>query len=184
MHSNSIKGNSTAGGFTLLELMAAITLLGILLGVGVPSFNAMIRNNRAAAGANDFLTALSITRSEAMKRGMPVTICAADAAGTDCSGEDTSEWVNGWLVFSDRGGDSGVIDTDEGDEVVQRFAALGGGLSLSTAEVGFLTFRADGALASAPVEFGLEHDHCTGENRRVIAIVPTGRANLSKEACE
>src|SRR5690606_31096409 len=94
-------------GFTLLELMVAITVLGVLLGIGVPAFNDMIRNNRVAAQANEFTTALSLARSEAARRGMPVAVCASNAAQNACAGDDVDNWGNGWLIFSDRDGSAG-----------------------------------------------------------------------------
>ena len=56
-------------GFTLLELMVTITVAAMVLGLGVPSFVDLIRNNRAATNVNELLTAFSIARSESIKRG-------------------------------------------------------------------------------------------------------------------
>ena len=67
-------------GFTLLELMITVAVLAILLSLGVPSFAETIRNNRVAAQTNELVTALSLARSEASKRGMPVSVCAGAAA--------------------------------------------------------------------------------------------------------
>src|SRR5690606_8981645 len=54
-----------AVGFTLLELLTAIAVLGVLLAIGVPAFTETIRTNRLAAQANDVVQALSMARSEA-----------------------------------------------------------------------------------------------------------------------
>jgi len=173
----------TSRGFTLLELMTAITVLGILLGLGVPAFNEIVRNNRVAAQANDLVLALNLTRSEATKRGMPVSICAASsAAQTACGDSDQDDWKFGWLVFSDRTGTAGVIDAD--DELLQTSRIVSEGLHL-TSDTGFARFAADGSLVE-PVSatFTLQHVKCTGNNRREISVSSTGRANLAKEACE
>ena len=63
-------------GFNLLELMAALAVLGILFSLGVPSFSQMIRDNRVVANTNELVVALSVARSEAVKRGVPMTVCA------------------------------------------------------------------------------------------------------------
>src|SRR5688572_11559184 len=42
-------------GFTLLELMAAIAVLGILLGIGVPAFREMLAANRLTSVANEMV---------------------------------------------------------------------------------------------------------------------------------
>lgn len=172
----------TSRGFTLLELMVGITVLGILLGIGVPAFNEIVRNNRVAAQANELITALNLTRSEATKRGLPVTICAAaDADQDSCAAADAKDWKNGWVIFSDRTGTAGKIDGD--DEVLQVSHAVSGGLVLTSDDKGFARFSAEGSLLSSPMTFSLEHTQCTGDNRREIAIVASGRANLAKEPC-
>ena len=56
-------------GFNVLELMVAVAVLGVLLGLGVPSFTQMIRDNRVVADTNELVVALSAARSEAVKRG-------------------------------------------------------------------------------------------------------------------
>ena len=55
-------------GFTLMELMIVLTLAGIILALGAPSFGEFRRNNRMAGIANDFLVGVQIARSEAIKR--------------------------------------------------------------------------------------------------------------------
>jgi type IV fimbrial biogenesis protein FimT len=184
MHSTRI----ASAGFTILELMVGITVLGVLFAIGIPSFNEMTRNNRAITQANELLTALSLARSEAMKLGMPVSICAANAAQTACAGNNTDDWVNGWLVFSDRIGTAGTINpaVPTGDQILQTSHAISGGLTLTSGAVGFVRFGASGGRidpAGANVTFGVEHRDCTGDNRRTITINLTGRANLQKVAC-
>lgn len=168
-------------GFTLLELMVAITVLGILLGLGVPAFNDIIRNNRVAAETNQLMTALAYARSEANRRGMPVSICASNVAQTACAGAST--WTNGYLVFSDRDGDPGEIDGD--DALIQTSRAIPRGVQLVAEDVDFLRFGADGGLLEpvAPIDFEIQHEKCRNQNRRVITLIATGRASLAREAC-
>jgi type IV fimbrial biogenesis protein FimT len=178
-------------GFTVIELMVTVMLLGILLGIGIPSFQATIRNNRTTAQANDVTAALTYARSEATKRGLPVTICAADTARTGCAGATASNWANGWLIFVDAGGTAGVLDTGSGDVLLQTSPRVTTGLQLSSNNLGFLRYgrsgqptNTGGAAAGAVVlSLGLQHQSCTGTDRRVIAVVRTGRPNLTKTAC-
>ena len=83
-------------GFNLLELMTAVAVLGILLGLGVPSFTQMIRNNRVVANTNELVVALSAARSEAVKRGLPTSVCARNAATSDvCRTGTANNWSSG-----------------------------------------------------------------------------------------
>ena len=169
-------------GFTLIELLMGITVLGLLLAIGIPSFSEMVRNNRTTTQVNEFVSSLSVARSEAMKRGMPVSICAANEAQTACAGADAADWANGWLIFTDRLGNPGVID--EGDEILQRARAIGMGLGMASNDVGFVRFGSVGRPTEAvDVSFDIEHESCSGNNRRVVAVQRTGRVSTRKDSC-
>ncbi|WP_292743448.1 pilus assembly FimT family protein, partial [Methylophaga sp. UBA3595] len=61
-------------GFTLIELMITLVVVIILVSIAAPSFNAMIRDNRLATEANNFLGSLQLAKSEAIRRGVQVTM--------------------------------------------------------------------------------------------------------------
>lgn len=178
-------------GFTLLELMAAITVGGILLGIGIPAFNETIRNNRTAAQTNELITSLSLARSEATKRGMPVSVCAAKTA-TKCQEGTVKNWSLGWLVFTDRIDTPGSIDAAvpaaDGDQILQSPRAVTNGMQVTTNSISFVRYGANGGLinpsgSTLPV-FGIEHEQCTGEHARTITLSRTGQASLdSKVPC-
>jgi prepilin-type N-terminal cleavage/methylation domain-containing protein len=68
-------------GFTLVELMVAIMVLAILLGLAVPSFRDASLGSRLAGYANDMVASSQLARSEAVKRNRLVVICATGACG-------------------------------------------------------------------------------------------------------
>ncbi|HEY8034537.1 MAG TPA: GspH/FimT family pseudopilin [Methylobacter sp.] len=92
-------------GFTLLELMVTIAIAGILVGAAIPSFTSIIASNRLTTYANDLVTALNLARSEAVKRGIQVTVRRKGATST--------QWESGWDVFVDS--DSSNDFNDDGD---------------------------------------------------------------------
>ena len=55
-------------GFTLIELVIAITILGILTVLGIPSFTEWIHNTQVRNAAEASLNALQVARSEAVRR--------------------------------------------------------------------------------------------------------------------
>ncbi|HYJ39397.1 MAG TPA: GspH/FimT family pseudopilin, partial [Steroidobacteraceae bacterium] len=89
-------------GFTLMELMAAIAVLGVLSAVAVPSFTNLINRNRLTSQANELLSSIQFARIEAIRSNARVTFCGAASATAD--GED--DCVDGaqpfWVVI---GGD-------------------------------------------------------------------------------
>jgi type IV fimbrial biogenesis protein FimT len=102
-------------GFTLIELMVTLVVAAILLIVGVPSFQELIKSNRMTSRVNTFVTGLHYARSEAAKRGSRVTLCkSADLGNCTTSGG----WEQGWILFTDEG-TAGTLDGN--DAIISAF---------------------------------------------------------------
>jgi type IV fimbrial biogenesis protein FimT len=89
MKMNAAKVSRIMRGFSLLELVAVLSIAAILLSVGIPNFYGFIQNQRITTITNDFFYALNLTRSEALKRGMRVDL-------VPIARED---WSQGWIIF-------------------------------------------------------------------------------------
>lgn len=89
-------------GFNIIELMVAIAVLGILLGIGVPAMQSFIQNNRLTSQINQLSTTFALARSEAVKRNQQVVVCSS-TSGTACTTGST--WDDGWMVYVDRDAD-------------------------------------------------------------------------------
>lgn len=92
-------------GFTLVELMVTLAVIAIVVSIAAPSFGQLIRENRAATQANNVLASIQLARSEAINRGIEVTMLPAS----------NSNWHEGWTVFTDWDAD-GVFDGDVDDK--------------------------------------------------------------------
>jgi type IV fimbrial biogenesis protein FimT len=57
-----------ADGFTLVELMVAIAIMGALLSVGIPSMTTWVVSNKARAAAEFYAEGLAMARREAITR--------------------------------------------------------------------------------------------------------------------
>ncbi len=80
-------------GFTLIELMIVVVLIAVIAAIAAPSFANMIRDNRLTTQANNLLASLQLARSEAVSRGVQVTVRRA--------GNNNGVWEQGWQVFTD-----------------------------------------------------------------------------------
>ena len=61
-------------GFTIIELMITVAVVGVLAAVALPSFNYTIKNSRVKTTASDLHSSLLYARSEAIKRNADVTV--------------------------------------------------------------------------------------------------------------
>lgn len=98
------RNRQTISGFTLVELMVTMAIAAILLTQAVPSFRAMIANNRITTQVNELVTAINYGRSEAAKLNTRVVLCrsANSNTGSPSCGGTANTWTTGWLLFADR----------------------------------------------------------------------------------
>jgi type IV fimbrial biogenesis protein FimT len=171
----------THRGFTLIELMTAILVLAILLGMGIPSYREMARSNRVTTSANDLVTSLSMARSESLRRSVPVSVCAS-TDGTACvTAKPTTitDWTTGWIAFTDANS-NGTIDA--GDEQLQTWGAPAGDTKLRGSG-SFITYTTTGMLTGTR-NFDVYFNACTGNKARHIDVTLIGLlTTTSNTAC-
>lgn len=107
-------------GFTLIELMAVVAVVAILVVVGIPTLRDTMIRSRLSGQVQEFYGTLALARSEAIKRGLPVSICKSNT-GTSCTAG--SAWRDGWIVFVNNDNDSPAA-VDGGETILRVFPAL------------------------------------------------------------
>ena len=103
---NNYKKSNT--GFTLIELMVTVAIVGIFASLALPSFANLIESNRNSTATQELVANLLLAKSEALKRSNSVTLCPS-INQTSCSG--ANDYSQGWIVFMDCNGDNTVNDT-------------------------------------------------------------------------
>jgi len=88
-------------GFTLIELMICLSIVGILLGYGAPSLHLFKQKMNMETERNRLFTSLHYARSFAISNQAQIAACPS-ISGLDCDSE--SKWHNGWIVFIDSNG--------------------------------------------------------------------------------
>lgn len=163
-------------GFTILELVITIAIAAILMMVAAPNFITFQRNSELTSAANGMLAAVSVARTEAMKRNMPAVIAPTGAG-----------WANGWRVYVDvdRNGvfSAGDILINTHEALKAYFSVTGAGNAAGPAPL--LQFDGSGyARASSTLAFvraDVTGPAVYGQTRYLIVAL-TGRARVCKPA--
>jgi type IV fimbrial biogenesis protein FimT len=161
-------------GLTLPELMATLCISVILAALAIPNFMNVMRSNRSTTIANQLVSALAYTRSEAIKRGQQVTIRH--------KGEIGRMWEKGWDIFTDSNGD-GMMNMS--DELLKTYDALPEGHTLRTGGTYeyWVAYKPDGKSDGAKLghdTFRLCDSSRDNMTSRAIIISKTGRARTKK----
>ncbi|HEX4673772.1 MAG TPA: GspH/FimT family pseudopilin [Steroidobacteraceae bacterium] len=136
-----------AGGFNLVELLVVMTLAGIVMGIGIPSYRYVTNSNRVSTEVNALLGDMMLARSEAIKQAQSVTVCPSQG-GTAC--DATTNWQHGWIVFSDVNGDGAfTVGTDTLLRVQKAFATATDTFQSDNA-VEFVTYNREGFAVNQP----------------------------------
>ena len=139
---------TTAAGFTLIELMVAVALAGIIVGVALPALQQFSDASAVRRGVDELSNGFLSARTMAVTNRRPVTICALD--GEQCSA-NVSDWADGWAVFQECGATNQQIDADTCDGGPETVFARGTSLSAALTAV-------DANDADAPTRFVFESD--------------------------
>lgn len=107
-------------GLTLLELLAGLAAAAIIAGIGAPAMRALVLDGRRTATANAFVASAQLARSTAVRRQLPVVICAGTRPEACEAGR--AGWARGWFVFVNADRDW-PPRLDEGEQVLHEYAA-------------------------------------------------------------
>lgn len=116
-------------GFTLIEMMITIVIVGILASLALPAFGQLIASQRLKTASFDLQSALILARGEALKRKAAVSVDKSVSSGA---------WGDGWrVVFS--------------GQTLRDYAAVQGVQIAPVVTTSSVSFGRDGRVSAGPV---------------------------------
>jgi type IV fimbrial biogenesis protein FimT len=154
-------------GFTLVEMVVTVAVIGIILAIGVPSMTGFLASRAAVANAEELAEALRFARSEAVKRGTQVTICSSDTSKSEPTCSNSKSWMSGWIV--DMGGKTLRVQN-----IVRSMKSL-------DAETDTVTFESNGIASSGATSFVFKPiGEARDESVRTVSLNIQGQVSITK----
>lgn len=139
-----LRQHGGAGGFTLLEALVVLALLGILATMAAPAMSDLRARQQLQAQAEGLLDSLVLARSEALRRQQRVSLCAK---ASDSTCDANGHWQQGWLVFVDANNNA---LHDEGEVLIEAHAPLPAAVQLGVTNTvkAYFSYGAEGRSIS------------------------------------
>lgn len=182
-------------GFTLIELMVVLTVLGVMMAFAVPNFREYKRNAALTDTVNTLVSSVYRTRTEAMKDGVSVILMPCNDGCTSTG----TDWQKGWLIFADRNGngaynantsddpansgykDGPLILTQRGDVIPDYIAiSVGNGGAVKFSGTGFPASIGGGAVGDLTITVNRTDRPDNNRYVRRIVINKSGRVRTCR----
>ena len=175
-------------GFSLFELMAVVTIVGIIAALAVPNIRPIVQSMRIRSESSALSAALARARSESSRVQKATVLCVRKSGLDQC--DSGANWANGWLLFVDNNGD-GAYAASDGDQLLTSHAAVASQLTLTNTftSAGYVSFTASGNLSTVgstvsgqEPEFRVCDDRTGGHGRR-LSVATIGRVRVETLSC-
>lgn len=166
-----MKTNATARaskGFTLTELLIALSIVSILIATGIPSMGSYVANSAAKQAFSRLQMDLIIARNKAIARGEIIRITPA-----------VGGFQNGWTVQAFSG------DPLVAGDVLRQRDPLDARVSMNSEDFTYLQpigFRPTGQMESSG-QIDVSASGCTGSSGRHINLMASGQIAVNETDC-
>ncbi len=155
-------------GFTLIEMIIVISILGIMVAIAMPSFSIFIQNAKIRTAAENMQAGLNLARAEALRRNARISLWMVNGLTASCARSATgASWV---VSFADPAGTCNAASSESvAPRLIQsRSGSDGsGGINVSA------TDAVSGGSATSCITFngfGQVDSACTGGGNPIARV--------------
>lgn len=183
-------------GFTLIELMIVISIVGLLIAVATPGMRAYLSNSSANSMGNTLLIDIMYTRNHAITNELAVFMLPLDnttGASTYTPASKGVNWGLGWIIGVDADSNGSF---DAGEPIIRRQASFGPDAHISSGPGAHITSGVVSVLdRTNPIGFdnrgfplntgvlSIATNGCAGPNGQYIQINQIGQVISRSGQC-
>ncbi len=158
-------------GFTLIEMLVTIAIVGVLATLTAPSFRALAANHALSSTTQELMTGVLTARAQALKNNQGAVVAPLDG----------DNWVSGWQVFVD-GNSNGSYQSGTDTVVISREALDTDIVEVTTSgTVDSFRYKGDGFSFGAVAGSVMLKSTYTGK-KKCIVVASTGRPRIFSPA--
>lgn len=158
-------------GFTMIEMMVGIAILGILAALAAPDFSATIKRYRIKSTADELRASFLLARSTAITRGQPVIIQSRGVI-------KDNNWSRGWEMFVDADSNGAL----NGTEAIMQVTITPIGYTLTRTGNGTLMTIDRWGRPTSPIQTFIANPPEGGSDNftHTVCIFNSGRVQIKK----
>lgn len=161
-------------GFTLIELMVVTSIIAIFIGMAANGFSSTTANNSAAPTVKALEESITLARSEAITRGVPVQVIPI--AGAD--------WAQGWRVNvlnPNKTQNKSIPTLREHTDLPNRTIFNSTFINLGSATTQLIMEPSGRAQSIGTIDIRMPN--CTGNNRYQLNVLISGMIDIDRTLC-